>query len=72
MGAFPDGSKPVVARGQGSRVWDDAGNEYIDCLIGSGALLVGHAHPDVVAAVHNQVELGSMYYALSRPAIELA
>ena len=35
----------VVARGEGSRVWDVAGREYIDYHLSSGPALLGHAHP---------------------------
>ena len=40
-----------IERGSGGRKWDVDGNEYIDFLGGNGALLLGHAHPDVVAAI---------------------
>ena len=36
-----------IAKGLGSRKWDIDGNEYIDYLMGNGALLLGHAHPAV-------------------------
>ena len=71
MGTLPDGSKPVVARGSGSRIWDHRGREYVDCLLGSGALVLGHAHPEVVAVVSRQIGYGTTYYALSPPALEL-
>jgi glutamate-1-semialdehyde 2,1-aminomutase len=35
----------VVARGEGSRVWDFAGREYLDYHLSSGPALLGHAHP---------------------------
>ena len=41
----------VIARGEGSHVWDEDGNEYIDYLIGSGPMLLGHGHPEVMEAV---------------------
>ena len=41
----------IVARGEGGHVWDESGNEYIDYLLGSGPMLVGHGHPAVTAAV---------------------
>jgi len=34
----------MIARGKGSHVWDEDGNEYIDYLIGSGPMLLGHGH----------------------------
>ena len=40
-----------VSRGSGSRKWDVDGNEYIDYLMGNGALLLGHAHPEVLEAM---------------------
>ena len=62
----------VLGRGRGSRVWDVSGNEYIDYLLGSGPMLVGHAHPEVVAAVREQLELGSTFFANNEHAILLA
>ena len=41
----------VIREGRGGRVWDEDGREYIDFLIGSGPMLVGHAHPAVTEAV---------------------
>jgi glutamate-1-semialdehyde 2,1-aminomutase len=43
----------VVREGRGARVWDESGKEYIDYLLGSGPMLVGHAHPEVLAAVQD-------------------
>ncbi len=62
----------VVARGSGPRIWDVDGNEYIDYVLGSGPLILGHAHPAVVEAVKQQIEKGSTFYGLNEPAIELA
>ena len=62
----------VIARGQGSRVWDEEGREYIDYLIGSGPMLIGHNHPAVTAAAQRQIELGSTFFANNRQGIELA
>ena len=62
----------VVARGDGGHVWDESGNEYIDYLLGSGPMLVGHAHPDVTAAVTEQVAKGSTFFANNALGIQLA
>ncbi len=43
-----------IERANGSRKWDVDGNELIDYVMGHGALLLGHAYPDVVAAVREQ------------------
>ena len=45
-----------IARAQGSRVWDVEGREYLDFCGGIGVLNVGHNHPKVVEAVHQQVD----------------
>lgn len=44
----------AIVRGEGARVWDAAGNEYIDCSAGYGVSNVGHCHPHVVAALQAQ------------------
>lgn len=62
----------VVARGEGSRVWDVAGREYLDYHLGSGPVLLGHAHPAITAAVSAQLAKGTTYYFLNEPEIELA
>ncbi|HEX4884142.1 MAG TPA: aspartate aminotransferase family protein [Casimicrobiaceae bacterium] len=62
----------VVARGEGARVWDVAGREYIDYHLSSGPALLGHAHPAVTAAVAEQLPKGTTYYFLNEPAIRLA
>ena len=62
----------VIREGSGGRVWDEAGREYIDYLIGSGPMLLGHAHPAVTAAVQAQVALGTTFFINNRLGIELA
>jgi glutamate-1-semialdehyde 2,1-aminomutase len=69
---LPEHLRTVMVRGQGSRIRDANGKEYIDYLLGSGPLLVGHAHPEVVAAVQRQAALASTFYMLNEPAILLA
>jgi glutamate-1-semialdehyde 2,1-aminomutase len=54
--------QPVfVERGLGSRVWDVDGNEYVDFHNGFGVMVVGHAHPQIVAAVEARMRKGSHF-----------
>ena len=62
----------LIHRGQGSHVWDSQGNELIDYLMGSGPLLLGHAHPAIVTKVQAQVATGTTFFASNEPAIRLA
>ena len=52
-----------VKSAQGSHKWDVDGNEYVDYTGGHGALLLGHAHPNLVEAVQKQISKGSHYGA---------
>ncbi|MCH8864652.1 MAG: aminotransferase class III-fold pyridoxal phosphate-dependent enzyme [Chloroflexi bacterium] len=61
-----------ITRAKGSRKWDVDGNEYIDYVMGFGALLLGHAHPAMVAAVKEQIEKGTHYGAENELEIEWA
>src|SRR6476660_10091594 len=45
------GDPPFIVRGQGSRVWDADGNEYLDYIGSWGPLILGHASPNVVDAI---------------------
>ena len=70
---FPaEGHEFVIARGAGARVWDTTGREYVDYILGSGPMVLGHAHPAIVAAVTEQLQRGSSFYALNEPAVLLA
>ncbi|MES0864537.1 aminotransferase class III-fold pyridoxal phosphate-dependent enzyme [Ruegeria sp. SCPT10] len=62
----------IISRGEGSRVWDEDGNEYIDYLIGSGPMLLGHGHPEVMEAVLEQLPKGMTFFANNAKGIELA
>ncbi|MFK7945506.1 MAG: aspartate aminotransferase family protein [Paracoccaceae bacterium] len=62
----------VIARGDGSRVWDENGREYVDLLIGSGPMLVGHGHPEVIEVVREQLGYGLTFFANNTRGIELA
>ncbi len=62
----------LVADAAGARIRDLSGNEYIDYLLGSGPMLLGHAHPRVVEAVTKALQRGSSYLLLNEAAVHLA
>jgi glutamate-1-semialdehyde 2,1-aminomutase len=62
----------LVSRGKGSHVFDVSGNEYVDWLMGSGPMVLGHAHPAVTEAVIKAVEGGSTFFTTNERAVELA
>jgi glutamate-1-semialdehyde 2,1-aminomutase len=70
FGNFP--GDIVIREGRGGRVWDENGKEYVDFLLGSGPMLVGHAHPEVTAAAQARVAQGTTFFANNRYGIELA
>ena len=61
-----------IREGKGSRVWDADGREYVDYLIGSGPMLLGHGHPEVLEAVAEQLPRGMTFFANNAPGVELA
>ena len=69
---FRDDLAFVVNRAQGARIWDVSGREYVDYLLGSGPMFLGHAHPAVVRAVTEQLARGTTYFLVNEPAIILA
>jgi glutamate-1-semialdehyde 2,1-aminomutase len=62
----------VIARAKGATVTDVDGNAYIDFVSSWGPMIVGHAHPKVVAAVTRAAKLGTSYGALTPSEITLA
>lgn len=67
------GGKPkILTRGQGCRVWDADGREYIDFCCGWGPLVLGHSHPAIVAAVSEALQDGAMFGAPTPWELELA
>lgn len=58
------GINPIfMAKGKGSHVWDIDGHRYIDYIGSWGPLILGHAHPEVVAAIQEATELGTSFGA---------
>ncbi len=62
----------IIREGKGSRVRDEDGNEYIDYLIGSGPMLLGHGNEEVLDAVQQQLGRGMTFFASNALGIELA
>jgi predicted acetylornithine/succinylornithine family transaminase len=64
----------VMARGEGSRLWDTDGREYIDLFAGFGGSILGHAHPELIRAATEQAgtlwHVGNTFY--TTPQIEFA
>ncbi len=61
-----------LERGRGSRVWDADGNEYLDFMMSFGALIHGHAHPELVAVVSEAMAEGSHFAAATSAEVEAA
>ncbi|HEY0036772.1 MAG TPA: glutamate-1-semialdehyde 2,1-aminomutase, partial [Longimicrobium sp.] len=67
------GGEPFfVERAAGSRLWDADGNEYIDYVLSWGPMILGHAHPAVIAAVRDAAGRGTSYGAPTAGEVELA
>lgn len=58
--------RPYIVRAMGARKWDADDNEYLDYVMGHGALILGHSHPAVVEAIQRQAALG-IHYGDSHP-----
>jgi glutamate-1-semialdehyde 2,1-aminomutase len=67
-GAYPY----FFARGEGCRIWDVDGNEYIDLMCSYGPIVLGHRHPQVEEAVRAQLQRGDCFNAPTRLWVELA
>ncbi len=69
---LPPDQVVVMERGEGCRLWDSDGCEFIDFSMAWGSCLVGHARPEVVQAVTRQAPLGSNFAYLNSHALALA
>jgi len=66
------GTPPFITRGQGAKVWDVDGNEYLDYLGSWGPLVLGHSHPAVVDVLKKTAEGGTSFGAPVEQEVELA
>ena len=62
----------IIRKGKGACVWDEDGNKYIDYLIGSGPMILGHDNEEVLEAVKEQLGKGMTFFANNAAGIELA
>ena len=61
-----------AARGEGCRIWDVDGNEFIDCINNFTSLIHGHAHPSLIEAATRQLSVGSAFGLPTESEIDLA
>ena len=72
-GTFGNFAPDIILReGRGGRVWDVSGREYVDFLLGSGPMFIGHGHPEVLDAVRDQLGRGTTFFANNEAGIALA
>ncbi|MDE0802087.1 MAG: glutamate-1-semialdehyde 2,1-aminomutase [Acidimicrobiales bacterium] len=66
------GTPYFVERAEGARLWDVEGNEYLDLVQSYGAVIAGHAHPAIVAAVQEAATRGTSYGATTEGEVRIA
>lgn len=69
---LPPGHRVVIERAHGAHMFDAQGRKFVDFAMGSGPLILGHAHRAVVEAVTEQAALGSTYFVMNSKAVEMA
>lgn len=70
---FPEGASPLfVERGEGGRVWDVDGNEYVDLICGLLPIVLGYKDPDIDQAVKNQLDKGISFSLATELEFQLA
>jgi adenosylmethionine-8-amino-7-oxononanoate aminotransferase len=75
LGSYQQKEIPIIARGQGCRLWDAHGKEYLDALSGLFTVQLGHGRPELAAAAQQQagtLEYFPIWSYAHPPAIELA
>ena len=66
------GTPPFIMKGKGAYIWDEDGNRYIDFVGSWGPLILGHAHPEVIAALKSVIDNGTSFGAPTKAEITLA
>src|SRR5687768_5662943 len=66
------GTPPFIESGKGCRIQDADGNQYIDFVCSWGPLILGHAHPEVIAAIQQRAASGTTFGAPTAVEVQLA
>src|SRR5581483_2655854 len=67
------GGEPIfIARGGGSHIWSEDGDDYLDYVMSWGPLILGHAHPEVVESLSEVLRAGTSFGAATAAEVELA
>ena len=66
------GTPPFIVRGEGAHIFDADGNEFIDYIGSWGPLLIGHRHPEILAALQEAMGRGTSFGAPTEQEIEMA
>lgn len=66
------GTPPFIAKGAGAYIWDEDGNRYIDYVGSWGPMILGHTHPEVIAAIAKVIQKGTSFGAPTELEITLA
>lgn len=67
------GRPPVfIAKGRGSKMWDEDGNQYIDYVGSWGPMILGHANPEVLRAIQSAAKNGTSFGAATKREVEMA
>ena len=66
------GTPPFMAKAKGSHLWDADGNEYIDAIGSWGPMIMGHARPEIIEAIHTAAQNSTSFGAPTRRELELA
>jgi glutamate-1-semialdehyde 2,1-aminomutase len=66
------GEPPFIRKANGAYLWDEDGNQYIDYICSWGAMILGHAHPTVVEALHQAASSGTSFGAPTSGEVLLA
>jgi glutamate-1-semialdehyde 2,1-aminomutase len=72
VATLPPGQEFLVERGEGPWLHTTDGNRLLDLVLGGGPLVLGHAHPRILAALERAGRLGTQHYAVHRRTVELA